>query len=451
MEKKRILIIGAGPAGLTAAYSLVKNKPELKVALFEAGSIRDKNKCSLPLEPQCRKCENCETITGFGGCFLPFHASKLSFPPSGKRLTKILGNDEYQRICEIIWSLYCRLIKMPNLSYPKLTDDIYLLEHSVSSCQSKLVLIKYPIHVSNELEHLLFIDEINKVLVEYGVKVFYNQFIDIERNIDLKNKTLILCNKDIIGFKNVFIATGRRGFNQTQKFFNINRITRKKENINFGVRYMVPSKYLNIISYLHPDFKLNLQTPEAKFETFCFSNSYNGGRVDFLRYNEFLNIDGHICISTEGDKKNNMIYGNFAVLYENRKKYTTYKEIVSRIDKMGINNFERVPIEYSIFASNTSKVSRFFNEFEFKSIIKFSIEVFNIIADLNKIDVDYLLNKIYVYGPEIENIWGEVKMIDDSFRIADNVFAIGDCTGLAQGIVSSMAMGYKAGEMYERR
>ena len=446
-----VIIIGAGPAGLSAAYSLVKNKPELKVALFEAGSIRDKSKCGLPTDSQCRKCENCETITGFGGCFLPFHASKLSFPPSGKRLSKIMEDNEYQRICKIIWSLYCWLIKIPNLTYPKLREDIYLLERSVLSCQSKLVLIKYPIHVSSELEHSLFIDEINRVLVECGVKVFTNQFVDIERNIDLKNKTLTLCNRDIIGFKNVFIATGRRGFNQTQKFFNINGITIKKENINFGVRYMVPSKYLNIISELHPDFKLNLQTPEAKFETFCFSNSYNGGRVDFLRYNEFLNIDGHICISTEGDKKNNLIYGNFAVLYENRKKNTTYNEIVSRIDKMDGNNFKRVPIKYSLFAVNESEISQFFTEFEFNGIIRFSMDVFKIIAELNKIEIDYLLDKVYVYGPEIENIWGEVKLTDDSFRVAENVFAIGDCTGLAQGIISSMAMGYKAGEMYERR
>jgi len=443
-----VVIIGAGPAGLSAAYSLIKNKPELKVALFEAGSVRDKSVCSLPTESQCKKCENCETITGLGGCFLPFHASKLSFPPSGKRLAKIMGNDEYQRICKIIWNLYCELIKNPNSLYPKLTENINLLENAILSRQSNLVLIKYPIHVSSELEHSLFVDEIIKVLVKYDVKIYTNQFVDIEHNIDIKNKTLVLCNKEIIEFKNIFIATGRRGFNQTQKFFNINGILRKEENINFGVRYMVPTKYLNIISSLHPDFKVKLQTPEAEIETFCFSNSNNGGHIDFLKYDEFLNLDGHISVNFDGDKKNNMVYGNFAVLYKNLKRNITYAEIVSRIDKMPTHNFSRVPVEYLLFSTNDSELSHFFNEFEYNSIIKFSMEIFKIIANLNKINLNTLLEEIYVYGPEIENIWGEIMAINDSFKIANNIFAIGDCTGLAQGVVSSMAMGYKAGEMY---
>jgi len=444
-----VVIIGAGPAGLSAAYSLVKNKHKLKIVLFEAGSIRDnKSICSLPIESQCRRCENCETITGFGGCFLPFHASKLSFPPSGKRLAKIMGENEYRRICEVIWALYCELIKKPDLPYPKLAENIYLLERLILSSQNKLLLMKYPIHVSNELEHSLFIDEINKRLVKSGVKIFFNNFVDVERDIDIKKKTLTLFNEDIIKFKNIFIATGRRGFNKTQNFFGINGIMKENENINFGVRYMVPSKYLDTISSLHPDFKVKLQTPEAELETFCFSNSHNGGRVDFLKYDEFLNLDGHISIDTDGDIKNNMAYGNFAVLYKNLKKNITYKEIISRINKIGTHNFRRVPIEYSLFVSRNSELSRYFNEVEYNNIIKFSMEIFKIIADFNKLDMDYLLNKIYVYGPEIENIWGEVKMLDNSFRVAENIFVIGDCTGLAQGIVSSMAMGYKAGEMY---
>jgi uncharacterized FAD-dependent dehydrogenase len=79
-----VLIIGAGPAGLLAAYSLIINNPKLKIVLFEAGSFRNKSQCGLRKGEECIQCQNCETISGFGGCFPPFHASKLSFPPSGK-------------------------------------------------------------------------------------------------------------------------------------------------------------------------------------------------------------------------------------------------------------------------------------------------------------------------------------------------------------------------------
>ena len=33
-----IIIIGAGPGGIFSAYELLKNKPELKIGVFEAGA-----------------------------------------------------------------------------------------------------------------------------------------------------------------------------------------------------------------------------------------------------------------------------------------------------------------------------------------------------------------------------------------------------------------------------
>ena len=35
--KYDVIIVGAGPGGIFAAYELVKKKPELKVWVFEAG------------------------------------------------------------------------------------------------------------------------------------------------------------------------------------------------------------------------------------------------------------------------------------------------------------------------------------------------------------------------------------------------------------------------------
>ena len=37
MSKYDVIIIGAGPGGIFAAYELMQKAPELKVAVFEAG------------------------------------------------------------------------------------------------------------------------------------------------------------------------------------------------------------------------------------------------------------------------------------------------------------------------------------------------------------------------------------------------------------------------------
>ena len=45
--KSDIIIIGAGPGGIFAAYELIEQNPELKVTVFEAGHALEKRKCPI--------------------------------------------------------------------------------------------------------------------------------------------------------------------------------------------------------------------------------------------------------------------------------------------------------------------------------------------------------------------------------------------------------------------
>ena len=42
-----VIIIGAGPGGIFSAYELTRLRPELKVAVFEAGNPLDKRSCPI--------------------------------------------------------------------------------------------------------------------------------------------------------------------------------------------------------------------------------------------------------------------------------------------------------------------------------------------------------------------------------------------------------------------
>lgn len=44
--KYDVLIVGAGPGGIFAAYELMNNDPEKKIAVFEAGHPLEKKKMS---------------------------------------------------------------------------------------------------------------------------------------------------------------------------------------------------------------------------------------------------------------------------------------------------------------------------------------------------------------------------------------------------------------------
>ena len=67
--KFAVIIIGAGPGGIFAAYELVQRKPELKVGVFEAGHALDKRKCPIDGNKikSCISCKSCSIMSGFGG------------------------------------------------------------------------------------------------------------------------------------------------------------------------------------------------------------------------------------------------------------------------------------------------------------------------------------------------------------------------------------------------
>ena len=67
--KYDVIIIGAGPGGIFAAYELMKKAPELKIGVFEAGHELAKRHCPIDGEKvkACIKCKSCSLMSGFGG------------------------------------------------------------------------------------------------------------------------------------------------------------------------------------------------------------------------------------------------------------------------------------------------------------------------------------------------------------------------------------------------
>ena len=64
-----IIIVGAGPGGIFSAYELTKERPELKIAVFEAGHALERRNCPIDGDrvKSCVGCKSCSIMSGFGG------------------------------------------------------------------------------------------------------------------------------------------------------------------------------------------------------------------------------------------------------------------------------------------------------------------------------------------------------------------------------------------------
>ena len=69
MNKYDVIIIGAGPVGIFAAYELMQKAPRLKVAVYESGNPLEKRKCPIDGKKvkSCINCKTCAIMSGFGG------------------------------------------------------------------------------------------------------------------------------------------------------------------------------------------------------------------------------------------------------------------------------------------------------------------------------------------------------------------------------------------------
>ena len=137
-----VIIIGAGPGGIYAAYELTKEDRGLRVAVFEAGNELHKRKCPIDGEKikTCINCENCSIMSGFGGAGA-FSDGKYNITNDfGGTLYEYIGKEEAVRLMEYVDSINMshggegtKLYTTANSTFKKicLQNKLQLLDASV--------------------------------------------------------------------------------------------------------------------------------------------------------------------------------------------------------------------------------------------------------------------------------------------------------------------------------
>ena len=168
-----VVIIGAGPAGLFAAYELLEKKPELNITILDRGKKVENRFCPMNKNnTKCLNCNPCAILSGYGGAGT-FSDGKLNFIPKlGKSdLFKYMSESEAENLIDETELIFNKF-NMNSDIYPSNMDEALKIKKKVAIEGSRLLLIKQKHLGSDNLPK--YINDITDYLENKGVTLLEN-------------------------------------------------------------------------------------------------------------------------------------------------------------------------------------------------------------------------------------------------------------------------------------
>ena len=323
-----IIIIGAGPGGIFSAYELVKNKPELKVAVFESGHALNKRHC--PIDgvkiKSCINCKSCSIMSGFGGAG--------AFSDGKYNITNDFGGTLYEYIGKRKAIELMQYVDDINMAYGGKGTKLY----STAGTKFKKECIQHDLHLLDASVRHLGTD-INYIVLE-------NLFAELENKADfffdtpvetvkiLENGYEVVTAKESYTCDKCIFSVGRSGSKWMEKVCKELEIPTKSNRVDIGVRVELPADVFSHLTDELYESKIVYRTEKYgdKVRTFCMNPK---GAVVNENTNGIITVNGHSYEDPAKQTENT----NFALLVakhfsEPFKDSNGYGESIARLSNM---------------------------------------------------------------------------------------------------------------------
>ena len=156
-----VLIIGAGPGGIFSAYELIKQDPNLRVGVFEAGHALGGRKCPIDGNKikSCIGCKTCSIMSGFGGAG--------AFSDGKYNITNDFGGTLYEYIGKKEAIDLMRYVDTINLAYGGEGTKLY----STAGSRFKKQCMQNDLHLLEEFFDATFTEVIELTEVGFATRV----------------------------------------------------------------------------------------------------------------------------------------------------------------------------------------------------------------------------------------------------------------------------------------
>ena len=326
--KYDVIIVGAGPGGIFAAYELMERKPQLKVAVFEAGHPLNKRRCPIDGEKikSCISCKSCSIMSGFGGAG--------AFSDGKYNITNDFGGTLYEYIGKKRALDLMHYVDEINLRHGGQGTKLY----STAGSRFKTLCIQHDLHLLDASVRHLGTD-INYVVLE-------NLYDHLKDKVEFFFETPIqsiaatgegyevICAKGSYTCKDCIISVGRSGSKWMESVCKELDIPTKSNRVDIGVRVELPAAVFAHLTDELYESKIVCRTKEYgdKVRTFCMNPK---GAVVTENTNGIITVNGHSYEDPSKQTENT----NFALLVakhfsEPFKDSNGYGESIARLSNM---------------------------------------------------------------------------------------------------------------------
>ena len=323
-----VIIIGAGPGGIFAAYELIKQNPEMKIAVFEAGHALEKRRCPIDGEKikSCIGCKSCSIMSGFGGAG--------AFSDGKYNITNDFGGTLYQYIGKKQALELMRYVDEINLKFGGEGTKLY----TTAGSRFKTVCIQNDLHLLDASVRHLGTD-INYIVLQNLYSFLKDKvqfFFDtpVKSVAAMQNGYEIKCDDATYSCKECIISVGRSGSKWMEQICKDMNIPTSSNRVDIGVRVELPAAVFAHLTDELYESKIVYRTEKYgdKIRTFCMNPK---GAVVNENTNGIITVNGHSYEDPAKQTENT----NFALLVakhfsEPFKDSNGYGESVARLSNM---------------------------------------------------------------------------------------------------------------------
>ena len=323
-----VIIIGAGPGGIYAAYELVKSRPSLKIAVFEQGNRLDKRRCPIDGDKvkTCIRCKHCSIMSGFGGAGA-FSDGKYNITNDfGGTLFEYIGRERAIELME-----YVDTINMKNGGEGTKRYSTASTALKKTCMENKLKLLDASVrHLGTDKNHVV----LENLYAQLEGTVDF-RFLTSVTSIDIVDGGYAVSTKDrAFTCEKCIVSVGRSGSAWMERMCEHLGIPTESNRVDLGVRVELPAALFSHITDELYESKIVYRTEkfEDRVRTFCMNPR---GYVVSENTNGIVTVNGHSFEDPARQTDNT----NFALLVSKHfsepfKDSNGYGESIARLSNM---------------------------------------------------------------------------------------------------------------------